>query len=111
MKAGFVRIPDVWRGSDYLPVTVQWMDGNGQPFFLGPYEPFMSSEAFDFDVAVIPGPYGLTQFSLTREETEQIPIGQYRWDWIWRHRPTGTIFPGIFLRGIVEVKEPLPQVS
>lgn len=111
--AARIDLPDIWRGSDWLPVPFIWKDSDGDPYDLTNFQAFVSTPHFSLNPAIIGDPQdGVTQLSLTKAQTVDLPVGQISWDWLWKFIGTpNTFFPRIFLYGFVTVRDPITEFS
>jgi len=94
----------MWKGCEYLPIVLQWLTIDGQPFDLTGWVPHAQSRNMDLNAVVTDAAKGLTQISLTFTETSMARLGVEPWDWIWIG-PDGKVYPPI-LFGTVPIKEP-----
>ena len=108
MKPAKLDLPTIWRGCTWEDVILRWKDHNGNPIPLDDWTPIACTAQFDLnarktaDQTTHPGE---TRISLTREQTSELKLGVYQWNWIWVN--SSGIIPPPFLAGNVEVKNPV----
>lgn len=107
MKPGKYDLPTIWRGCDWLPITIIWKDGDGNPVNLNGKTPFVKTNGgFNLNPGILDAANGVTVLSLPKSYTSDIPVGDQQWDWIWwENYPNGVKYPP-FLFGTVPVREP-----
>lgn len=107
MKPGKLDLPPIWRGCTWEDVILKWKDPNGNPVDLSNWTPLATTGQFGLHARKVDQETnpGETRISLTREQTTELKLGVYQWNWIWLNGD-GTIPPPI-LAGYVEVKNPI----
>jgi len=101
-----VDLPTIWRGCDWPAVTFVWKDHDGNPFDLSHYTPIVGTGGkFSLHPRVTEPTQSVTTLELNSQETSELDIGDYQWDWLWQYT-TGYIFPVIFMSGSVPVRQP-----
>ncbi len=106
MKPGKLDLPTIWRGCDYGPITLVWLDASGNPIDYTGWTPSAQSLNIDFMPVSTDPLNGVTTISLTKTQTAKYSLGVEQWDWIWslyefRAAPS--------LAGTVQIKEPTTQ--
>ena len=107
MKPGHYDLPIIWRGSDYRPVIFKWLDGNGNPVDLSNLFPAAYTKDFNLNAQRTDIPNGVTQISLTKEQTLVLNLGVYQWNWLWETIAPPNVISEPLISGEVEVKEPI----
>lgn len=104
MIPGRYDLPVIWRFCDWGPIALTWLDANGHPINLTRWFPLAQTKDFFLNAVKTDAVNGVTQISLTKEETAVLALGVYQWDWMFT-LDTGRVIQPL-LSGTVEVKEP-----
>ena len=105
MKPGRLNLPTIWRGCDYAPIIFKWKDLNGNPIDLTNYFALASTNLFDLNAQITDPLNGVTQISLTNQQTLALQLGEQPWSWLFEYLPTNVRFPPL-LAGKVLIAEP-----
>lgn len=110
MKPGKYDPPVIWRGCDWLPITLIWKDQNGNPINLSGLTPYAQSvDGLSLNPVVTDEANGVTQMSLPKSQTGNLKLGKIAWDWVWWDNvPIGTKYPPM-LHGTLTIKQPDTQ--
>ena len=84
MKPAPVNLPIIWRGCDWAPVIFRWKDADGDPIDLTLWTPFVETSDFDLHPIITDAFGGIAQLALTSDQTANLKLGVYPWDWIWQ---------------------------
>lgn len=107
MKPGALDLPIIWRGCDYGPVVLKWLDRNGAGIDVSGWVPKAHSLNVDLKPIIVDAANGITKILLTRLETANLKLGLESWDWFWQfaNNPTSYRFPPV-LSGRVSIMQP-----
>lgn len=106
MIPGHLDLPTIWRGCDWPPITMRWKDQNGNPMNLAGYTPLATANnSYNLNPVVTDEANGVTQISMTKEQTKSVKLGEMSWDWIWIRNSPPLRYPP-HLSGKIPVKEP-----
>ena len=107
MKPGYLTLPTIWRGCIYRPVEIRWSDKDDNPIDLTGWTPRAYSRFFEFQAKIVDATAGLTSVGLAHQATDQLKLGTTNWDFIWAKDDVPNTVSQPFLRGNVEIKEPV----
>lgn len=113
MNPGKLDLPTIWRGCTYGPVRISWTDDNNHPVNLSGWTPRAYSRYFQFNARVTNAAQGLTTVGLPIQVTQALKLGVTNWDFIWTQDTSFQTVLSPFLKGKVEVKDPVtdPQTN
>lgn len=112
MIPGALDLPTIWRGCDYGPVVLKWLDTNGDGIDVTGWTPKANSINIDLQPVIIDPQKGVTSITLSRIDTANLQLGVESWDWFWQLNgsPPTYRFPPV-LSGKVEIRQPKTSLN
>ena len=105
MKPGKLDLPTIWRGCAYQLVRIDWKDNDGNPIDVSGWTPTAYTRDFQFLVEVPDPVNGKT--AIRHPATQNLKLGVTNWDFIWTQNDAPNTVSIPFLKGSVEIKEPV----
>lgn len=115
MTPGFLELL-FWKGSAYQSCVIQCLDSDNVPVDLADPAPWIPKAEvrdefgvlkFDLGITVTDAANGEIEIAFTDTETEQFPVGNFKWDLLFEHPTQGIIGP--YVQGPVYVRDPVTQ--